>query len=869
MHNKIFDFWGKAERNGPGWHPAVCHMLDTGIVAREILSLQPLAFRQRLTSLVDPDETKALNALAFVAALHDIGKISPGFQWKREDLCAHLKERGFVFPPTSESKHSRIVLDALTKILEEKYCCDGYGADALVRILAAHHGVFEEYRDVAAGDRFWQDAREKAVALLASVFEVNSLASLRLESVPELFLLAGLISVADWIASDEETFGYLNSAPADIETYIQERTGIARKLLESLSMGTSVDAEKPFSDLFDFDTPNSCQQATLDILARLTHPMLIVVETPMGSGKTEAAQAAYAHLSVRDGLRGMYCALPTQATGNAMFDRMRKFLERLHDEKTVELHLLHANAGMHPEYDKLKIKSGDETSDTVIASSWFSQRKRGLLAAYGTGTIDQALLSVLRVRHFFVRLFGLGGKMIILDEVHAYDAYMSEEIYNLIGWASRCGSSIVLLSATLPANKRRKLVTAFRPDVQLPDGLIYPCVFGVDLHGTPVYEPVAMTSSTLEILPVVAEKSEKVRKMAAMAMDLVTDKGCLACIVNTVTEAQELYDLLKGKLPDDELILFHSRFTIERRLEIEQAIVSAYGKDGKRPRRGVVVASPVLQESLDVCFDVMLSELAPFDLLLQRAGRLHRHKNVRPPHLQTRRLYVFIPDLCTGKPDFGWSGLIYFPDLLYRSGMRFMKGEEYCPLSVEIPGGVSAMIEAVYDGEDLKGVDGGREKWLEKRTEERAGTEYASKFHARTAAIMSVHEKGDDPDYLGGLQNGSDDEAMPSTRIGRQRITVVIMEQGEDLSIPNRATERRLYSQSISTDNARLVNYFADISGPVEWSESPLLRYCHPVFFVDGIAHEGEFMLAYDRNRGLSMPQKKEGVNEQLFLQPD
>ena len=859
MVDAIFHFWGKAERSGPGWHPAICHMLDTGIMAREILSLQPPAFRQRLTNLFNPDEAKALNILAFVAALHDIGKISPGFQSKREDLCVHLKERGFIFLSASESRHGRIVLDALTNLLEEKYNCGRYDTDALLRILAAHHGVFEECRNVEAGNRSWQEAREEAVALLAHIFGVSSLSSLCLESVPELFLLAGLISVADWIASDEDSFGYLSSAPPDIDIYVQERTGIARKLLERLSMGTTVDTEKPFSDLFDFGTPNSCQQATLDVLSHLTHPMLIVVETPMGSGKTEAAQAAYARLAVRDGLRGMYCALPTQATGNAMFDRMRKFLTRLHDEKMVELHLLHANAGMHPEYDKLKIKSGDEPNDTVIASSWFTQRKRGLLAAYGTGTIDQALMSILRVRHFFVRLFGLGGKMIILDEVHAYDAYMSEEIYNLIGWASRCGSSIVLLSATLPVNKRKKLVAAFRLDVQLSVGLSYPCVFGVDLQGEPVYEPVVMTPSTLEIVPVVVEKSAKVRMMADMVMEIVMDEGCVACIVNTVTEAQELYDLLKGRLPEEELILFHSRFTLERRLEIEEEIVSKYGKGGKRPRRGVVVASPVLQESLDVCFDGMLSELAPFDLLLQRAGRLHRHDNTRPPHFQARRLYVFLPDLNTSKPDFGWSGLIYFPDLLYRSGMLFMKGEEYCQLSLEIPGDVSALIEVVYHGENLKGVDGEREKWLEKRTEERDGTEYASKFHARTAAIMSVHEKGDDPDYLGGLQNGSDDEAMPSTRIGRQRITLIILEQDEDISIPNRAAERRLYMQSISTDNARLVKYFADISGPVEWSESPLLRYCHPVFFVDGVSHEGEFTLAYDINRGLSMSRKKEG----------
>lgn len=856
MTNSIFDFWGKAERNGPGWHPTVCHMFDVGIMAREILALQPPAFRLKLTKLFDPDEAKALNILAFVAALHDIGKISPGFQLKREDLCAHLKDRGFSFPPAVETKHGRIVLDALTKLLEQKYNCGSYDTDALVRILAAHHGIFEECRDVKAGDRLWQEAREDAVALLAQTFEVTSLESLRLESVPELFLLTGLISIADWIASDENTFGYLNAAPTDIDAYVQERTGIARKLLERLSMGTSVDTEKTFLELFNLDTPNACQQATLDLVSKLTHPMLLVVETPMGSGKTEAAQAAYARLAVRDGLRGMYCALPTQATGNAMFDRMRKFLARLHDEKMVELHLLHANAGMHPEYDKLKIKSGDEASDTVIASSWFTQRKRGLLAAYGTGTIDQALMSILRVRHFFVRLFGLGGKMIILDEVHAYDAYMSEEIYNLIGWASRCGSSIVLLSATLPANKRKKLVAAFRPDVQLPDELKYPCVFGVDLQSAPVHEPVVMISSPLEMVPVVAEKSAKLIMLADKVMEIVADEGCVACIVNTVSEAQELYDLLKNRLPEEELILFHSRFTLERRLEVEKEIVSKYGKDGKRPRRGVVVASPVLQESLDVCFDGMISELAPFDLLLQRAGRLHRHKNMRPLRLQARRLYVFLPDLNTAKPDFGWSGLIYFPDLLYRSGMLFMKDGKYSHLAIDIPNGVSALIEKVYDGEEQENVDDKIEDWMQRRTEERTGIEYASSFHAKTVAIASVHSaSGRDPDYLGILKNSCDDEAMPSTRIGRQRVTLVIVEQGEGISIPSREAERKLYMKSLSTDNANIVKHFTE---PDAWSESSLLRYCFPVQFADGIALEGELRLAYDRIRGLSTI-KKEG----------
>ncbi len=857
MCDDVFDFWGKAEKNGPGWHPAVCHMLDTGIVAREILKLQPPAFRLRFTSCFDLDETDALNAISLIASLHDIGKISPGFQIKREELCGHLKTRGFSFFPSAEPSHGRVAMAALPEIFEILGCTPQV-ADALSYILSAHHGVFDNSNGAGSGDKLWQTARMKIVGQLSQTYDIESLSTLHFRGVPDLFLLAGLISVADWIASDEKTFDYLNAPPSDINQYVQERSKIAAGLLGRLSLGTIVEGEKSFYELFQFSMPNACQQATIDVVAGLTHPMLVVVETPMGSGKTEAAQAAYAHVAARDGLRGMYCALPTQATGNAMFRRMADFLARLHDEQTVELHLLHANAGMHKEYDNLKIAAIDDgRQGTVVASSWFAQRKRGLLAAYGTGTIDQALMAILRVKHFFVRLFGLGGKMIVLDEVHAYDAYMSEEIYNLIGWASRCGSSVILLSATLPEGKRKRLVEAFLPNTQLPPELEYPCVFGVDLQGKTEYRLVAMPPSTLEITPKIVITSNRIRIMADTLMDVVGNEGCAACIVNTVADAQELYELLKDRLPEEELILFHSRFTLERRLEIEEEIVGKYGKHGKRPRRGVVVASPVLQESLDVCFDAMFSELAPIDLLLQRAGRLHRHEihaKDRPVHLQTRRLYVFLPDVRGEQPDFGWSKLIYFPDLLCRSDELFIKGNEYTTIQVQLPEGVSPLIEAVYGVADSRELDNRQEKWLQ----EREGGEFASAFQAKMAAIAFVHDIGDDPDYLGRIRNSNEDEVIPSTRIARQRITLVILENSEDISAKSSEAEHRLFLKSLSSDSVRLVKYFSEIDVPVEWVESPLLRYCHPVDFTNGIKKAGELILMYDSKKGLSIAQCKE-----------
>lgn len=858
MTTSIFDFWGKAERNGPGWHPTVCHMLDTGIVAREILRLQPPAFRQRFISCAGLDEADALNAIALIASLHDIGKVSPGFQNKREDMCGNLKARGFEFSGIDEPNHGRVAMDVLPALFEEILECTPQVADALSCILAAHHGVFDNSDGVGSGDKPWQEAQREVVVSLSRIFGVESLSTLHFEGVSELFLLAGLISVSDWIASDEKTFGYLSATPADLDSYVQERSALASRLLKRLSLGTMVEDEKNFAELFEFAAPNACQQATLDVVGELAHPMLVVVETPMGSGKTEAAQAAYANVAARDGLRGMYCALPTQATGNAMFSRMAKFLGRLHDQQTVELHLLHANAGMHREYDNLKIASVDERKGSVIASAWFAQRKRGLLAAYGTGTIDQALMAILRVKHFFVRLFGLGGKMIVLDEVHAYDAYMSEEIYNLIGWASRCGSSIVLLSATLPANKRKRLVEAFDPAAQLPPSLTYPCVFGVDLQGQRACSSVAMTPSVLEMSPVIIDQKNKLRTMADKLVEVVGEAGCVACILNTIADAQEMYELLKEQFLEEELILFHSRFTLERRLEIEEEIISKYGKNGKRPRRGVVVASPALQESLDVCFDAMFSELAPIDLLLQRAGRLHRHEahaKDRPIHLRTRRLYVLLPDIMAGKPDFGWSKLIYFPDLLYRSAKLFVSNGGYNTILAQLPEGVSPLIEAVYSEADPEDAGKDREKWLQ----ERLGTEMTDRYCALVAAIMPIKEKEHDLDYLSGIQNDHEDETTPSTRLGRQRVTLIILEQGEDIAVPTREAERRLFQKSLATDKAALVRYFVTQKPCEPWGESSLLRYCQPVTFSDGVAKAGELTLAYDRIKGLSIQKDKEG----------
>ena len=854
MNRDFFVFWGKAEKAGSSWHPAVCHMLDVGIVARSLLAFQSPQIQKRLLALFGPSAT---NTLALIAALHDIGKISPGFQSKRADLCKSLEGLGFGFPKFATSNHGKIAASCLSDLLQEELYCPEESASVLSHVLAAHHGVFVGPEGVLPDGHEWDSARRDIIHFLAEIFEVESLKYTSIPSTADALLLAGLLTVADWLGSSEEHFSYVGTRHLEIPTYIGDCCKRAQDLVKGQWTGSFVKSEKSFIDLFPFP-PNPCQEAVLNVTNSLQHPMLIIVESPMGTGKTEAAQAAYSILASRNDLRGMYYALPTQATGNAMFPRMRSFLEKLDVTGQAELHLIHANADLNPAYEELKLNSINNFEGNVVASSWFTARKRGILAGYGTGTIDQALLSVLRVRHFFLRLFGLSGKLLILDEVHAYDAYMTEEIFRLIGWLSNCASSVVLLSATLPKARRQKLIEAFSPSAIFDATPHYPCVIGVDVTGNVEWEEIkGLEESGITFSPVISSQKEKTAKSVHLLKEKLADGGCAACILNTVSDAQTIYDAVIKEIHDAKVILFHSRFTLGRRLAIEEQILSYYGKNGTRPQKGIVVATQVIEQSLDVDFDLMISDLAPIDLLFKRAGRLHRHSIPRLPLLRERILYVLMPDIFTANPDFGGSRYVYFPDVLLKTALLFADQDSSHPKTIYVPYGVSSPIEAVYGDEEfieLAHIKDNLSKWVE----ERLGKELAHLFAAREVSLLDVRSCIDDPLYIARLTNNNDDERMISSRLARQNVTLVVLKQGDNLSLHGREDVRKLYGKSIVTDNIHLVKHFQSHEPPVEWKDIPLLRHCRPLIFTEGKMEVGTYLASYDDDVGLRIARKTE-----------
>ena len=313
---------------------------------------------------------------------------------------------------------------------------------------------------------------------LASLSDIARASPPRVPSGPEAMALAGMISVADWIGSMKQSFpfaatdgalpdpfdfdGYAVAAAANAEIAIKELRWVNHALR---------DAPKAFKSLFpSIVEPNDLQCAAAHVGEALDGPTLVIIEAPMGEGKTEAALYLAEAAATRLGQTGSYFALPTQATSNQMFSRVREFLTRVLGGE-VNLQLLHGHADLSAEFQALREAGSrsftpiyDENgnpSTTVVAAEWFTYRKRGLLAPFGVGTVDQALMAVLRARHFFVRMFGLGGKTIVIDEVHAYDVYMSTLMERLLEWLAASGSSVFLLSATLPSGRREALTSAY------------------------------------------------------------------------------------------------------------------------------------------------------------------------------------------------------------------------------------------------------------------------------------------------------------------------------------------------------------------------------------------------------------------------
>ena len=838
-------------------------MLDAGNVALRLWQVYlPESSRRRFTNLLQLNEDDTGRLLAFWTALHDIGKASPGFQSKSPEQKARLVTTGITFPANLTPKpHGLITTWALQSLLPPSL-------RAIGRVLGGHHGNLptgSEIGDVSKIDQLgrspiWEEMRKNIFTRIDGLFappKVVSLPEDPQELNPLLLLLLGLVVASDWVSSDETRFQFESSDTEDDDYFKSSRQIAAHSVRELGFEGwqpSGVTAS--FSALFshrDITTPNAIQQKVINLSEEISPPALVILEAPTGTGKTEAALYLADHWLQESHGRGIYIAMPTTATSNQMFDRTHAYLKQRYPDSLVNLQLVHGQSLLTDTYMSMQLgQIGDDEGGQVAAMSWFIAHKKSLLASFGVGTVDQAFLSVLQSRFFFLRLFGLESKVVIFDEVHAYDTYMSEILDRLLGWLRAVGASVIILSATLPNTTRLRLINAYSGTCE------------DTLEDVPRYPRITISTAdktSVHLLPIPPEISRKVEitwlgqdadALAPYLRDQLSEGGCAAVICNTVARAQEIYQAVSaaGIVPGEDCYLFHARFPYSWRKETEDKVLEKFGRSGNRPQKAIVIATQVIEQSLDLDFDFLISDLAPIDLIIQRAGRLHRHMGrLRPGLLTKPQIALTRPaEKQSHDPDFGPSEYVYAPYYLDRTWI-VLRDLKYLAL----PEDTSDLIESVYGHNDLE--------YATEDENTRMNVEYSRLQREETTQIINAKNRlilppDDEGFFFGGTLGLEEDNPQlhtsfqALTRSAAPGISIICLHRLSDGKLytdptdPNTLIDgyetlsqeliKKLLRCAVQISRTDVVKWFAAQPIPSAWQKSAALRYHRVAIFVDG-----------------------------------
>jgi CRISPR-associated endonuclease/helicase Cas3 len=898
--------WAKADKKDQSKvHRLVYHLTDVGQVAlamwRNALDAES---KRQFCQWLGCDEDAAGRTLAFLISLHDLGKASPSFQIKVKGMRDEISKAGFWLPTNllRASPHGVVTTWALRTLLQELLSQNKSSAKLLAQAVGGHHGAWPvpaqwqtpQMTSDDTGEKYpiWNTARKELAEAMMALFNPSSEFRLPDESEPKelnsfLTLFSGFTSVADWIGSMTEFFPYEKSVNTPLEEYTARAASNAEKALTDLGwFNWQADGKAlTFQEMFPFiAAPNSVQQTIMDEVSKTQLPALLILESPTGSGKTEAAlYAADTWLQAQRG-SGMYIAMPTQATSNQMHNRVEDFLLKRYPKTSLNFHLVHGGALLEDKksVEAQGISDDDDPNNTdggIRAEAWFLPRKRTLLAPFGVGTVDQALMSVLQTRHFFVRMFGLQNKVVIFDEVHAYDTYMSELFKRLLAWLRQIGVSVVLLSATLPEKTRRELTAAYLglEEVDVPPAEYPRLTIASDsgVQSIPLETP---SSRTIELNPCDTQPQTIIEHLR----EALQNGGCAAVICNRVARAQELYREIKtaGLVPEEDLILFHARFPFAWREEIETKVLDKFGKDkngGKnpnRPQKSIVVATQVIEQSLDLDFDFMVSDLAPMDLLIQRAGRLHRHSQndaTRPDNLKTPTLLIAFPQT-EDIPEFGHDEFVYDRSVMLKTWLALKD-----KTAMTLPEETTPLIEAVYGGEAEIQEEALRSA-LEVAVEKEKQSARSEVFKAKQQLIASPEKE----DLLSNNNKNLDEDDptvhhafRAATRSADPSVTLICLHRvGDGISLdpeaspldtsrkPEKDVVRQLLRQSISVQNRRAVDFFINHNTEFswkDWKEVAALKYAFPIVFENGRypLTGTNYALILDRQTGLTI-QKEE-----------
>lgn len=769
LNDAAASVWAKSTRDRQNWLPLWRHLDDSAAVANLLWdNWLPSATRRLIADLLPDREVDGRRLVGWLAGVHDIGKATPTFAYQVGSLAARMRARGLEMPFDYPSRDRAIARHAITgHLLLERWLADTHGwstaqARPFAVVVGGHHGVPPTISQLnQALDRPhllglrddqkpWQlvqrELLDRAMVAYGVSDRLAAWAEVKLPQ-PVQVLLTALVITADWIASNEDLFPY-DPERLHTPTRLTDAWDALDLPTPWRAVAETGAAEDLFNRRFSFPagaSPRPVQTAAVQVAHSMPTAGLLIVEAPMGEGKTEAALAAAELLAARSGAGGVFVALPTRATSDAMFTRVRDWLSRVPDADleagALAVSLAHGKARFNDDFTALM--RGHSTGVDIdwsedgsrhrprdlAAHRWLSGRKKAMLSSFVVGTVDQLLFGALRSRHLALRHLGLAGKVVIIDEAHAYDVYMDQYLDRAVEWLAAYRVPTIVLSATLPARRRRQLIEAYDrgrgvrestpsrrswraaptpttdPYTALEGDIGYPVLTASGTGQRPIISTAEPSgrATTVTLSRLVDDPAP----LADLLRDFLADGGCALVVHNTVRRVQATAAHLRAAFAGCgiDVSVAHSRFLVPDRAEKDKMLRDLFGppehlakRGRKRPDRHVVVASQVAEQSLDIDFDLLVTDLAPVDLVLQRAGRLHRHArgDARPMGLREARCIITGVDWSVEPPEpVNGSVLVYGRHQLLRSLavlLPYLDGDR----RLALPDDIAPLVQSAY-----------------------------------------------------------------------------------------------------------------------------------------------------------------------------
>ena len=816
-----FQYWGKAKKDpqaiGPDYHLLPYHCLDVAAVGVEYLS-QHDSLSRFFCEQLSCSKEDWLNWAGFWLALHDLGKFSEAFQSQKPELFEQLQGREPNPEKPYSERHDSLGQWYWNDRLADQVINEGWFIGAhheslhcWVRAVTGHHGQPPKatppnnYSD----DYFGKKDRKAIQAFteyLQTLFLTESvkhfcshIASEQFEKTSQVlsWWYTGIAVLADWLGSNTKYFPYKDEMIPLQNYWAVAQLKAKDALNDSGVVPCAIEKELIFKDLFPvINTPSPLQQWAINVDIQKT-PQIFLLEDVTGAGKTEAAITLAYRLMESGNADGIFVALPTMATANAMYERVANVYSKLFVDD-ANLVLAHGSRNLVDDFAKTIIQASspendseqeDETASARCTAWLADHNKRALLAQMGVGTIDQALLGVLHSKHQSLRLLGLFGKVLIVDEVHACDAYMQGVLEVLLEFHARAGGSVILLSATLPVHMKQKLLGAYAKGRKASCPAIseqsYPLATWWQAISTNqlFQEPLATREAVTRTVAV--NYQHDIVQVKNAVLDALNAGQCVCWIRNTIVDALEAHKLFANEIPAERITLFHARFCLSDRLNAEELVLHKFGKESTHDLRKsqLVIATQVIEQSLDVDFDLLISDLAPIDRLVQRAGRLRRHsRDVQGNRLLADGaadqrgepcLWVYAPEW-TDEPSSTWvknvlpkAGFVY-PD----HGQLWLTAKALQSGRFTMPHDARYLIESVF-GDESKIPSG-----LQQANLTVQGQQMADASHAKnnTLTLVSGYKRGDVMDWWS--------EGKTPSRLGEQSNNVVLARWDNNRLLP-------------------------------------------------------------------------------------